>query len=68
MSANNNNSSNGIGFLGLLTVLFVGLKLTNFIDWSWWWILAPIWAPIIIFLLGGLVVLLIALIAGIFKL
>ena len=29
----------------LLTVLFVGLKLTNCIDWSWWWVLAPLWIP-----------------------
>lgn len=37
-------SSGGIGFLGLLAVLFIGLKLTGYIDWSWWWVLAPIWA------------------------
>lgn len=37
------NQSGGIGFLGLLTVLFVGLKLTNYIDWSWWWVLSPLW-------------------------
>ena len=30
----------------LLTVLFVGLKLTNYIDWSWWWVLAPLWVPL----------------------
>lgn len=29
----------------LLTVLFIGLKLTNHIDWSWWWVLAPLWIP-----------------------
>lgn len=29
----------------LLTVLFIGLKLTNYINWSWWWVLAPIWIP-----------------------
>ena len=29
----------------LLTVLFVGLKLTKYIDWSWWWVLAPLWIP-----------------------
>lgn len=27
----------------LLTLLFVGLKLTGHIDWSWWWVLSPIW-------------------------
>jgi hypothetical protein len=38
-------TSGGIGFFGLLTVLFIGLKLTNYIDWSWWWVLAPMWMP-----------------------
>lgn len=36
-------SSGGIGFVGLLTVVFITLKLTNYIDWSWWWVLSPIW-------------------------
>lgn len=36
-------SSSGTGFFGLLAVLFIGLKLTGYIDWSWWWVLAPIW-------------------------
>lgn len=39
-------SSSGIGFCGLLTILFVGLKLTDHIDWSWWWVLSPIWIPL----------------------
>lgn len=30
----------------LLTVLFIGLKLTGFIDWSWWWVLSPTLAEI----------------------
>lgn len=36
-------SSGGIGFVGLLTLLFIALKLTNYIDWSWWWVLSPMW-------------------------
>ena len=36
-------ASGGIGFWGLLTLLFITLKLTNVIDWSWWWVLSPIW-------------------------
>lgn len=36
-------SSGGVGFVGLLTILFIALKLTGYIDWSWWWVLAPIW-------------------------
>jgi hypothetical protein len=29
--------------MSLLAVLFIGLKLGGVIDWSWWWVLAPIW-------------------------
>lgn len=36
-------SGGGIGFAGLLTVLFIGLKLTGAIAWSWWWVLSPLW-------------------------
>ena len=52
-------SSSGIGFLGLLTVAFIVLKLIGQIDWSWWWVLSPIWIPaaigifiLILFLFG----------------
>lgn len=43
-----NVGSRGIGFLGLLTILFIALKLTGYIDWNWWWVLTPIWAPMVI--------------------
>ena len=43
MSNNTSASSGGIGFPGLLTVLFIGLKLTGQISWSWWWVLSPVW-------------------------
>lgn len=33
----------GLGFTGLLTILFIGLKLTEYIDWSWWWVFCPVW-------------------------
>lgn len=36
----------GIGFVGLLTILFVGLKLGGVIAWSWFWVLSPIWISI----------------------
>mgnify|MGYP006889047577 FL=1 len=32
-----------IGFLGLLTLVFIVLKLTQYIDWSWLWVLSPLW-------------------------
>lgn len=43
---NNNNSSGGIGFCGLLTIVFIVLKLLKVISWSWLWVLAPLWIPI----------------------
>ena len=36
----------GIGFLGLLTIVFITLRLCGVIKWSWWLVLAPIWAPV----------------------
>ena len=38
--------SSGIGFGTLLFVIFLILKLTHTIDWSWWWVTAPLWLPI----------------------
>lgn len=39
-------SSGDIGFFGLLGILFIGLKLTGYIDWSWWLVLLPLYGPI----------------------
>lgn len=50
MSEGKVSASGGIGFFGLLTILFIGLKLTGYVDWSWWTVLAPLYAPPIIFL------------------
>ncbi len=36
-------NSSGLGFAGLLTIVFITLKLTHVIDWSWWWVISPIW-------------------------
>ncbi len=43
MANSTTSSSSGIGFTGLLTIIFIVLKLTNYIDWSWWWVLSPLW-------------------------
>ena len=50
MSDNKNSTttSSGIGFSGLLAILFIALKLTGYITWSWLWVLAPIWIPFVI--------------------
>lgn len=37
------NSGGGIGFIGLLTIVFITLKLVGVIAWSWWWVLSPLW-------------------------
>ena len=55
MSDNKTTVNGGIGFTGLLTIVFVALKLLGVITWSWWWVLSPIWISV------ALVVLLFAL-------
>lgn len=45
----------GVDFLGLLAVAFIVLKLCGVIAWSWWWVLSPIWLPIAVILVLGLV-------------
>ena len=42
----NNNTSNGIGFGTVLFLVFLVLKLTDNIDWSWWWVTSPLWIPL----------------------
>jgi uncharacterized protein (DUF983 family) len=44
-------TSGGISLLGMLTILFIGLKLTHNIEWSWWWVLSPTWVPLAIILM-----------------
>jgi len=39
-------TQNGVELSGLLFLLFLALKLTGFITWSWWWVTAPLWMPI----------------------
>lgn len=47
----NNNTTSSISFSGLLFITFLVLKLTKVIDWSWWWIFAPLWLPVSILIL-----------------
>ena len=42
----NENTSNGIGFGTVLFLVFLILKLTDTIDWSWWWVTSPLWVPL----------------------
>ena len=58
----NSTNTNGVSFLELITLLFIGLKLTGYITWSWIWILSPLWVPIsITLLLLSAIILLVAL-------
>ena len=52
-------SSGGMGFLSTLTLIFVVLKLTDVIDWSWWWVFSPFWIGIPILLIFLVIVLVI---------
>ena len=56
----NNTTAGGIGFCGLLAVAFIVLKLTGVINWSWLWVLAPIWIPTAITLAIIVIVLVVA--------
>lgn len=51
--SSSSSSSGGIGFVGLLTILFIALKLfgvTSVATWSWWWVLSPLWISTIVVL------------------
>lgn len=48
MSETKTMNTNGIGFTGLLAIVFITLKLTGYIDWSWWWVLSPLWIPFVV--------------------
>ena len=41
----------GVNFLELLTLVFIVLKLCKVITWSWWWVLSPIWIPLILLII-----------------
>lgn len=60
----NESSSGGIGFTGLLAIVFIILKLTGVIAWSWVWVLAPLWLPIAIVVPLFIIAVLFAVITG----
>lgn len=59
-----NAKSSGIGMTGALFLIFLVLKLTNLIDWSWWWVFTPLWMPLALIAAGFLLFLVIAKIWG----
>ena len=66
MDNNLNLNFNG-SFLGFLTLIFITLKLCHVIDWSWVWVLAPLWIPLSIVLAIAIIVFVVGLIVLIIK-
>lgn len=62
--SNSKNVTVQFPILGILGLIFITLKLTGYITWSWLWVLAPFWIPISIGILIFLIVFIIALIRG----
>jgi ABC-type antimicrobial peptide transport system permease subunit len=46
--SNNNNSSSGLGLGVILFLIFMTLKLTGYITWSWWYVTLPLWGPLLL--------------------
>ena len=64
MSNDSSSYSSGVGFFGMLTILFIGLKLGGVINWSWLWVLSPFLIPISIFALLACVMIIALIISG----
>ena len=56
----------GPGFIGTLTLIFITLKLLGKIDWSWWWVLSPLWIGAAFSVVLMIIALLIAVLVGVF--
>lgn len=52
----NTTVTGGIGFCGLLTIVFIVLKLLNKISWPWIWVLAPLWIEFIVAVLTVIII------------
>ncbi|WP_103110249.1 hypothetical protein [Brevibacillus reuszeri] len=52
----NGTQGGGIGVMGLLGIVFVTLKLTGIINWSWWWVTLPFWGGLALMLAIGLII------------
>ena len=61
--SSSSSSSGGIGFVGLLTIVFIVLKLTHVISWPWLWVLSPLWISVVI----GVIVLAIILVVAMWR-
>lgn len=57
--SDSNSKSGGVGILGLMFLIFMTLKLTGFIDWSWWWVTSPLWMPVFLIITIGIILIII---------
>ena len=48
-------ANHGIGFMEALLLLFIGLKLTGYIAWSWWFVLSPIWIVFVVSVIAAFI-------------
>lgn len=64
---NDNSTKSGVSILTVLVVVFLVLKLTGNIDWSWWWVFSPYWIPFVLFIAGAAAVFIIAVIVAAVK-
>lgn len=59
MSSNRNSSSSGIGICGVLTIVFIVLKLVGVINWSWLWVLCPLWINLLLTIIVAVIIVII---------
>ena len=52
----NKQTSKGVGYCDILLTVFIVLKLCHVIDWSWWWVLAPFWIPLLIAIIAVIII------------
>lgn len=64
MSDSQQVTSGGVGLGTVLFIIFLILKLTNTIDWSWWWVTSPLWIPVGLVIVVSLIILLLDAIFG----
>jgi len=66
MATSKSNSSTGLSITSVLFIVFLVLKLTGNIDWSWWWVTSPLWIPIALVFSIVIIAILIVIVALIF--
>ena len=51
-----NNNIGAMKFCDILLIVFIVLKLVGVINWSWWWVLAPLWIPLLIVIIAVVII------------